>query len=95
MTTNTDISGAFKVGSWLVSVDTLNREQLLKSCQDWEPEHTELLLAELEARARGESIVGVELVRTNDKKLHYASAMLGKYGECPCAPVAIGLTLIN
>jgi len=76
-------------------VDTLNREQLLKSCQDWEPEHTELLLAELEARARGESLVGVELERTNEKKLHYAAAMIGKYPECPCTAAAVGLTLIN
>lgn len=90
-----DISESFKVGSWLVSVDTLNREQLIKSCQEWTDEHTKLLLAELEARFRGESILGVDLVRTSDEKLIYAAAMLGKYSNSPAAPAAIGLALIN
>jgi hypothetical protein len=78
-----------------MSVDTLNREQLLKTCIGWDRSHTDLLLSELESRARGESIVGVELVRTGEKKLHYAAAMLGRYADCPCAATAIGLTLIN
>jgi len=95
LATNLDISGAFKVGSWLISVDTRNREQLLKSCQDWGPEHTEVLLGELESRLRGESMLGVDLVRTDDQKLLYASAVLSKYASCPCAPVAVGLTLIT
>lgn len=89
-----DISGSFKVGSWLLSVDTLNREQLLKSCKDWRPEHTQLLKKELDAQIEGASILGVDLVRTTPKKLVYASAALEKYSAFPSAPIAIGLNLI-
>lgn len=95
MVHSTDISGTFKVGSWLLSVDTHNREQLLKSCQGWAPEHTELLLLELEAQLLNSSQLGIDLVRTSRKKLIYASMSLEKYKNFSHAPISIGLTLIS
>jgi len=87
--------GTFKVGSWLSSIDTGNREQLLKSCQEWTNEHTDLLLLELEALLQGESIIGSELVRTDQSKLLYATIVLNKYKGIPCAALATGLTLVS
>jgi hypothetical protein len=95
LATNVDIEGSFKVSAWLNSVDTHNREQLLKSCEGWTNGHTDVLLSEIEATLRGESMLGVELVRTEDRKLMYAAAMLSKYYNCPCAPTAVGLSLIS
>lgn len=95
MDSNLDITGAFKVGSWLISVDTHNREQLLKTCQDWRPEHTDLLVDEIDSQLSGDSIVKVDLVRTSRKKLIYASVILQKYKNFSHVTTALGLSLIE
>ena len=95
MAANTDIAGSFKVGSWLIGVDTLNREQLIKSCQGWESGHTDLLILELDALLSGDSILDLSLVKTDAKKLLYASVVLNKYRHVPCNALAVGLTLIG
>lgn len=95
MDSNLDITGAFKVGSWLISVDTHNREQLLKTCQDWRQEHTDLLVDEIDSQLNGDSIVKVDLVRTSRKKLIYASVILQKYKSFSHVTTALGLNLIE
>lgn len=95
MEANTLITGSFKVGSWLVGVDTHNREQVLKSCQGWTSDHTGLLLRELDALLSGDTILDLSLVRTSNQKLLYASIMLSRYSTVPCAALSIGLTLID
>lgn len=94
MQSSLDITGAFKVGSWIVSIDTHNREQLLKTCQEWTGDHTDLLIDELTNLITGHSTLNIELVRTDIDKLVYACAVLSKYRSCPCVALSTGLSLI-
>ena len=95
MATDRDITGIFKVGSWLLSIDTLNKEQLLKSCQDWTLDHTDILIEELNSLSSGTTGLDIELVRTSQEKVLYAVTVISKYRDIPYSPLAVGLTLIG
>lgn len=95
MEINLDTNKAFKVGSWIISIDTKNREQLLKSCFGWTNDHTDLLLQELNAQVNAESILGIELVRTGINKLMYAIVLFDKHRDFSHVAATIGLNLIS
>lgn len=87
---------AFSVGSWLISVDTRNREQLLKSCQEWSKGHTALLVAEINEQLIGESLLKLNLEKrlSNPNKLMAALFMLNEYLNVPTAHIYTGLRLM-
>jgi len=88
-------TGAFAVGSWIVSVDFRNREQLLKSCQGWTPDYTDLLISELGGIITGNSTLKVPVVRLGNERIIYAINNLSKYRDVPTAAVSTGLRLIS
>ncbi len=87
-------SEAFAVGSWLISLDNKDREQLLKSCRGWSSSHTALLLAELDSRLCGETLLQLDLKRLNNNKIMAAIFILNKYKDSPTAPVYAGMRLL-
>ena len=88
-------TGAFAVGSWITSVDFRNREQLLKSCQGWTPDYTDLLISELGGIITGNSMLKVPVVRLGNERIIYAINSLSKYRDVPTAAVSTGLRLIS
>lgn len=93
-----DYSGtsAFAVGSWLISVDVRNSEQLLKSCQEWTDEHSQLLMAELNEQLLGGSLLGLSLEKrlSTPNRIMAAIYMLDQYASAPTASLYAGLRLM-
>lgn len=87
--------GSFAVGSWLTSVDDRHRDQLLKTCQSWTAEHTDLLIAEISSRLEGNSTLDLTLQRTTPSDFMSALTLLSKYRESPVAPAYVGLRLMR
>ena len=87
---------AFSVGSWLISVDTRNREQLLKCCQEWSSGHTSLLIAELNEQLSGNSIMSLTLDKrlANPNRLMAALFILNEYKDVPTSHIYAGLRLM-
>lgn len=94
-----DYSGtsAFAVGSWLISVDVRDREQFFKSCTEWRPEYTDLLLTELSEQLLDNSVLGLDLEKrlTNKNLIMAAVFMLNKYKDSPVCPIYTGLKLMS
>jgi len=88
-------TGAFAVGSWITSVDFRNREQLLKSCQGWTTNYTDLLISELGGIITGNSALKVPVVRLGNERIIYAINNLSKYRDVPTAAASTGLRLIS
>ena len=88
-------TGAFAVGSWITSVDFRNREQLLKSCQGWTTDYTDLLISELGGIITGNSALKVPVVRLGNERIIYAINNLSKYRDVPTAAASTGLRLIS
>jgi len=88
---------AFSVGSWLISVDTNNREQLLKSCQGWTQGHTDLLLEELGQQLLGSSTLQLDLEKrlSSTNRIMAAIYMLNEYINTPTVSMYTGLRLMS
>lgn len=86
---------AFAVGSWIIGVDYNNREQVIKSCQGWTVDNTDLLLRELGGIITGEPILNVPVIRLETPKIMYAIDNLSKHYGVPTAALSTGLRLIG
>jgi hypothetical protein len=87
-------TGSFAVGSWIIGVDYRNREQLIKCCQGWTPDSTDLLIRELGGIITGDSVLKIPVVRLENDKIMYALNNLSKYRDVPTAALSTGLRLI-
>jgi len=87
-------TGSFAVGSWIIGVDYRNREQLIKCCQGWTPDSTDLLIRELGGIITGDSVLKIPVVRLENDKIMYALNTLSKYRDVPTAALSTGLRLI-
>lgn len=86
---------AHAVGSWILSVDYRDREKLIKSCDEWDTDDTDLLIEELSGILTNDSKLRMEVRRLEPAKLLFAIDNLSKYRDSPTVALSTGLRLIG
>lgn len=86
---------AHAVGSWILSVDFRDREKLIKSCDEWDTDDTDLLIEELSGILTNDSRLNMEVMRLEPAKLIFAIDNLSKYRDSPTVALSTGLRLIG